>query len=272
MKYALRLCMQEGKKRACVAIYSAMSLYEEAVELALTVDLELARKNANMPADDPDLRKKLWLHIARHIVKGEKDVKTAMGVLQECELLKIEDILPFFPDFVTIDHFKDAICSSLEEYNRDIEKLKTDMNNATASAMHIRSDIHDLRHKYSVISGEDTCGLCSLPILARSFFIFPCQHGFHADCLMTEAAKHLKPVNRRRLERLQEQMRSSSSSTTARLEAKAEIDDLVAEECVFCGELMISSIDQPFIAPEQQDDWLRSWMLPGASSPSSAVF
>lgn len=26
--------------------------------------------------------------------------------LQECSLLKIEDILPFFPDFVTIDHFK----------------------------------------------------------------------------------------------------------------------------------------------------------------------
>jgi hypothetical protein len=26
LKYALRLCTQEGKKRACVAIYSAMSL------------------------------------------------------------------------------------------------------------------------------------------------------------------------------------------------------------------------------------------------------
>lgn len=39
-------------------------------------------------------------------------------------LLKIEDILPFFPDFVHIDEFKDAICSSLEEYNRQIEDLK----------------------------------------------------------------------------------------------------------------------------------------------------
>ena len=29
-----------------------------------------------------------------------------MELLNECTLLKIEDILPFFPDFVTIDQFK----------------------------------------------------------------------------------------------------------------------------------------------------------------------
>ena len=45
--------------------------------------------------------------------------------LQESgDLLKIEDILPFFPDFVTIDHFKDALCESLSEYNKSIEHLK----------------------------------------------------------------------------------------------------------------------------------------------------
>ena len=29
-----------------------------------------------------------------------------MKFLKDCSILKIEDILPFFPDFVTIDHFK----------------------------------------------------------------------------------------------------------------------------------------------------------------------
>ena len=43
---------------------------------------------------------------ARHVVEKEKDVKRAMEFLQESDLLKIEDILPFFPDFITIDHFK----------------------------------------------------------------------------------------------------------------------------------------------------------------------
>ena len=43
---------------------------------------------------------------ARHVVQDQKDIRRAMEFLHECDLLKIEDILPFFPDFVTIDHFK----------------------------------------------------------------------------------------------------------------------------------------------------------------------
>ena len=37
LQYALRLCTQHGKAQACILIYSAMGLYEEAVELALKV-------------------------------------------------------------------------------------------------------------------------------------------------------------------------------------------------------------------------------------------
>ena len=37
MKYALRLCSEHKKEEACVHIYSAMKLYEEAVDLALKV-------------------------------------------------------------------------------------------------------------------------------------------------------------------------------------------------------------------------------------------
>ena len=94
-----------------------------------------------LPEDDEELRKKLWLKIARHVVLEEKDVKKAMNCLSSCDLLKIEDILPFFPDFVTIDHFKEAICGSLEEYNRHIEGLKQEMEEATESAKRIREDI-----------------------------------------------------------------------------------------------------------------------------------
>ena len=92
-----------------------------------------------------------------------------MLFLQEFTLLKIEDILPCFPDFVTIEHFKvryfyllcqlfineclllriqDAICSSLTDYNAHIDDLKTEMQGATDSAKNIRSDIQDIRNKY----------------------------------------------------------------------------------------------------------------------------
>lgn len=40
-KYALRLCLKEKRMRACVHIYSMMSMHEEAVALALQVRVGL---------------------------------------------------------------------------------------------------------------------------------------------------------------------------------------------------------------------------------------
>ena len=52
--------------------------------------------------------------------------------------VRIEDVLPLFPDFVTIDAFKAAICASLEDYNSQIERLKGDMADATRIADALR--------------------------------------------------------------------------------------------------------------------------------------
>lgn len=68
VKYALRVCIQEHKHQACVYIYSLLHLYEEAVKLALTVDLELAKYCADK-AEDDETKKKLWLIIARFLIE-----------------------------------------------------------------------------------------------------------------------------------------------------------------------------------------------------------
>ena len=65
-------------------------------------------------------------------------------------LLKIEDILPLFPDFVQIDNFKDAICQSLEDYNTQIAGLKTEMDDATRIADALRW-VNIPREKQSVV-------------------------------------------------------------------------------------------------------------------------
>ncbi len=55
----------------------------------------------------PQCRRKIWMRIARHVVERERDIGRAMGYLRKSgDLVKVEDVLPFFPDFVTIDHFK----------------------------------------------------------------------------------------------------------------------------------------------------------------------
>jgi hypothetical protein len=77
LDYALRLCKQNGRTQPCVHIYSKMGMYENSVDLALLKgDLELAKINADMPEDDRQLRKKLWLKIAKYVVQDKQDLKT----------------------------------------------------------------------------------------------------------------------------------------------------------------------------------------------------
>jgi hypothetical protein len=92
-------------------------------------DIELARLNADgQHENQPYLKKKLWMKIAKHIIKKKYDVKEALAFLKYSNnVLTLEDILPFFPDFVLIDDFKDEICSALEAYNSEIEELKTEL-------------------------------------------------------------------------------------------------------------------------------------------------
>ncbi|KAI9301302.1 Pep3/Vps18/deep orange family-domain-containing protein [Cunninghamella echinulata] len=148
LDYALRLCSQNGRTESCVHIYSQMGLYEEAVNLALkNNDIELAVINADKPEDDDELRKKLWLTIAKQVVSENKDIKTAMAFLTNCDLLEIDDILPFFPEFKVIGDFKEDICETLEDYNLKIEDLKVEMSEATRTSDNIRVDIRNIRSK-----------------------------------------------------------------------------------------------------------------------------
>lgn len=204
LDYALRLCKANGKLQACGLIYGKLGLYESSVDLALeTGDLELAKLNADKPEDDPVLRKKLWLKVARYVVDHQKDLKAAMRFLESTDLLKIEDILPFFPDFVVIDDFKEEICAALEGYSAHIERLKDEMDDAARTADAIKADIADLAGRFVVLDPADTCAHCSYPLLTRQFYVFPCRHGFHADCLINEVTLHMPQHQLRRLLSLQ---------------------------------------------------------------------
>jgi vacuolar protein sorting-associated protein 18 len=124
-KSALRLCVESGLDRASVHLYGVMGLYMEAVELALKFDLTGAKQIAASSDLEESVSKRLWLNIAQHVIRDDRDISKATEILHESgNIIKIEDILPFFPDFVTIDDFKEVICASLEDYNRHISSLK----------------------------------------------------------------------------------------------------------------------------------------------------
>ncbi|KAI4496505.1 hypothetical protein M0804_000315 [Polistes exclamans] len=269
--YALKLCQEAGLTEACVQLSALLGLWTTAVDLALTIKVDLAKQIAAMPSERDDaLRKKLWLKIAEHVVREKNDIQQVMEFLQQCDLVRIEDILPFFSDFVTIDHFKDAICKSLQDYNRHIQDLKEEMEEATKAAEVIRKDIQTFRTRCTFVDARDTCNSCDVQLLLRPFYVFPCGHRFHSDCLVAALTPMLSMDQRTKLADLQRQLtvisNRSENTASARLaplpvkdQIKADIDELVASECLYCGELMIESIDKPFIEEEDYERVMREW-------------
>ena len=113
-------------------------------------------------------------------------MNAAIALLKEGALLKIDDLLPWFPDFVVIDRFKDKIVESLEDYNARIDELKEEMDHYTSSAEQVRVEIRGLKTRHGELRGDQVCELCDQAILSRVFYLFPCSHAFHADCLVAE--------------------------------------------------------------------------------------
>jgi hypothetical protein len=205
LDYALRLCKQNDRLLPCVYIYAKMGRFESGVDLALEKgDIELAKTNADKPEDDIALKRKLWLKIARHAIQDRNDIKrlvlvcggavhhdpdfdchSAIKLLEQTELLKIEDILPFFPDFTVINAFKDEICDALEDYSSQIETLRGEMDDATSSAKKIQADIENLQARFITIDANERCSRCQGLLTMRHFYVFPCQHAFHADCMIS---------------------------------------------------------------------------------------
>ncbi|KAJ8728370.1 hypothetical protein PYW08_016755 [Mythimna loreyi] len=265
--YALRLCREKNLSEACVKLSALLGLWDSAVELALQVSLTLAKSIADMP-DQIELRRQLWLNIAESVITKTQDMQAAMGFLKECPLIKIEDILPFFSDVVTIDHFRQPICESLQENNNQIEEMKAEMEEAITSAEYVRAEIQSFRNRSVTVLVSDVCCLCDIALLLRPFYLFPCGHKFHSDCLTQETLPILTPARRNKLSDLQRQLSVlsnielstvTSSGLPLREILRNEIDDLVASECIFCGEYMINCIDKPFITDEDWDRVMKEW-------------
>lgn len=257
--FALRLCIEHERIQSCVHIYSNMGQYLQAVTLALSHDsVDLASSIADRPASNPALRKKLWLLVAKRVISESTGIAAALSFLSRCPLLKIEDLIPFFPDFVVIDDFKDEICSALENYSLSIDKLKEEMDSSAATATNIKDEIKALGRRYAIVEPGEKCHVCGLPLLARQFFVFPCQHAFHSDCLGKKVVEYGGKARAGRIRELQGIVGKGMAGSGRREEAVRELDALVAASCILCSDYAIKRIDEPFISAA---DDLTEWAL-----------
>lgn len=256
--FALRLCIQHSRVQSCVHIYTSMGQYSRAVQLALAHnETELAASVADRIGDtNPALRKKLWLQIARKVISESAKIKDAISFLKRCEFLRIEDLIPFFPDFVVIDDFKEEICAALEEYSRHIDTLKREMDDSARTAEHIKADIRGLEGRYAIVEPGERCQICRLPLLARMFYVFPCQHGFHGDCLAERVIKTGGAVKAKRVREVQEAVGRGTYVGKKRERLVKELDELVGAACVLCSDVAVKGIDEPFVTKgDNREEW-----------------
>ncbi|KAH8273508.1 hypothetical protein KR018_008628, partial [Drosophila ironensis] len=260
--YALKVCTDLDVREAVVFLQCLLHMWVSAVDLALKFDMKLAKETANRPADSK-MRRKLWLRIAYHDIKGTDDVKKALNLLKECDLLRIEDLLPFFADFEKIDNFKEAICDALRDYNQRIQELRREMAETEEQSDRLVKEQQQLREHSIEMNSDDVCGLCDMMLLAKPFFAFLCGHKFHSDCLEKHVLPLLSKDKSRRLAGLKQQLeaevqtqphgaipkKQAMEMQRKRADLKTKIEDILAADCLFCG-LPIDTIDQPFV-----DDW-----------------
>uniref|UniRef100_A0A8D8CPT7 Vacuolar protein sorting-associated protein 18 homolog n=1 Tax=Culex pipiens TaxID=7175 RepID=A0A8D8CPT7_CULPI len=268
--YALRITLNHKIQDASVFLQCLLEQWVPAVEAALSFDTQLAKLTASQPTDQT-LRKKLWLLIAEKEIRGKhENVQEALQILKECDLLRIEDLLPYFSDFQKIDHFKEAICESLKEYNVKIQEQRKDMEDSAKSAERVRAELQTFRNRSVTVGAQEQCAVCGVYLLLKPFFIFHCGHKFHGDCLErqivpqldAEVVHHLMNL-KQQLTVAQQQLNHSAgvdsvdAVTSSKEHLKAQIEDILASDCLYCGEVMIRTIDKTFIENWEKvdSDW-----------------
>lgn len=65
------------------------------------------------------------------------------------------------------------------------------MEESAKSAERVRNELQSFRNRSVVIDGQELCAICTGFLLVKPFFIFPCGHKFHHDCLEHKIMEYL---------------------------------------------------------------------------------
>jgi len=275
--HALRTILRTGRHfRSAVKLYMGfVGMRQQAVELALKVDPSLARELARK-SEDKDEKKRLWLMIARNAAahgtsrEGKDIVARVVAVLKDCgpDVLSIEDVLPFLPDFAQIDQFKDEICDSLASYSSKIEHYIKEMNECDQTCDTLRDELSRLRTVGVQVRTNARCAFTNKYVMESKepFYAFPSGYVVLEKALKREVLPHLNQKQRdrvksideelARLRRLQAGSRSSMEKAKDNFEMEElqnEMNGLIAAECPLTGSVMVDSITLGFDDDDLKD-------------------
>ncbi|CUS24068.1 LAQU0S13e02564g1_1 [Lachancea quebecensis] len=250
--FVLRLSIKFKRFKTCIYVYSWLRLYEEAVTLAIKMDL---LDDAKLVASSSDLdgnskvRRKLWLMIAQRIIKQQNDTKQAIKeILQDSNgILGIKDLLPLFEEFTTIANVKDELIKGLERHNSTMAHVSHEIENSIKIKKEIVEDIETLKARFQLVEPGASCDCCGRVLQTRKFYVFPCGHSFHTDCLVREILKSTDHALRSKIESIQRSATKGMTSVNLK-----ELDRLLSTKCCLCSDIKINSIDEPLEFDESE--------------------
>jgi hypothetical protein len=265
MSFALRTVLKSGRHfRSAIILYKGYGMRQQAVELALKVDPSLARELAQESVELEE-RKRLWLMIAKSAATDPsnrvgKDVVTrVVTVLRECgpDVLSIEEVLPYMPDFASINQIKDEICEALSSYSSKIDSFLKEMSECDQMCDNLRDEIRRLKSHRMRMRPDARCSFTNKLVLnaGEPFYVFPSGFVVLASALTAEVYPYLNKKQQERVQQLERILSSpidSSGGKAERVEVlQAELDGLIAAECPLTGHVMIESIDRVFDGCEE---------------------
>jgi hypothetical protein len=172
-------------------------------------------------------------------------ISESAQILEESPLLSIENILPFFPDFIVIDTFKAEICASLQEYNNSLVSLKTEMNEYTTTSTDIHSKITKLDGYCFALPADTHCAFSGYPILGKSFNYFSSGFVYCSNVLSDYTVVHCK----------HSETKNKICGKETEVMCSAEVKNPFDIKCPLTGLSMITSIDIPFHVDFEAAAW-----------------
>ena len=214
--------------------------------------------------------------------------QTALDLLADSDGdLQMEDLLPLMPDFTEVGLVRDELCRTLERSSLRVEEATASMAELADSAEAIVRELDETKNRGYTLSSIQRCELCEAPLFNTShhFYVFPCSHGIHSECLLHlapellssgrqddyHAHSHHKGGGLEHVHAIVEQMRllapraqhdNDKRAQTQMELLQAELDAYIAADCPLCGYAMIRSIGQPLISDSTADrEEAKSWIL-----------
>ncbi len=95
--------------------------------------------------------------------------------------LTISDLIPLLPPTTKIKDLKDFLKQGITQQTSEIKLLKKKIEKQSEQMIELQPPLHT--HKIYV-DAENNCELCNSKLNLRDFYVYPCSHSVHRDCVV----------------------------------------------------------------------------------------